>query len=107
MVFRLLRRSNQWQRLGGNLVISIERSKSFGYAPVVNTLDALTAMTSTARSHETKMGYSHVISSPSSAAEIACTRYSIADGPLTLKMIWRLHEGLGIPAESLIKKRAA
>ena len=24
--------------------------------------------------------------------------------PLTLKMIWRLHEGLGIPAESLIKK---
>jgi HTH-type transcriptional regulator/antitoxin HigA len=23
--------------------------------------------------------------------------------PLTLKMIWRLHEGLGIPAESLIK----
>ena len=30
----------------------------------------------------TKMGYSHVISSPSSAAEIACTRYSIADGHL-------------------------
>jgi len=27
--------------------------------------------------------------------------------PLTLKMIWRLHEGLGIPAESLIKKQAA
>jgi len=30
--------------------------------------------------------------------------------PLTLHMIWRLHEGLGIPAESLIKvgrKRAA
>ncbi len=26
---------------------------------------------------------------------------------LTLKMIWRLHEGLGIPAESLIKMRAA
>ena len=26
---------------------------------------------------------------------------------LTLKMIWRLHEGLGIPAESLIKRRAA
>ena len=26
---------------------------------------------------------------------------------LTLKMIWRLHEGLGIPAESLIKLRAA
>ena len=25
--------------------------------------------------------------------------------PLTLKMIWRLHEGLGIPAESLIKGR--
>jgi len=23
--------------------------------------------------------------------------------PLSLKMIWRLHEGLGIPAESLIK----
>jgi HTH-type transcriptional regulator/antitoxin HigA len=23
--------------------------------------------------------------------------------PLTLKMIWRLHVGLGIPAESLIK----
>lgn len=23
--------------------------------------------------------------------------------PLTLAMIWRLHEGLGIPAESLIK----
>lgn len=23
--------------------------------------------------------------------------------PLTLKMIWQLHEGLGIPAESLIK----
>jgi len=23
--------------------------------------------------------------------------------PLTLRMIWRLHEGLGIPAESLIK----
>jgi HTH-type transcriptional regulator / antitoxin HigA len=22
---------------------------------------------------------------------------------LTLKMVWRLHEGLGIPAESLIK----
>jgi HTH-type transcriptional regulator/antitoxin HigA len=27
--------------------------------------------------------------------------------PLTLKMILRLHEGLGIPAESLIKKRVA
>ena len=27
--------------------------------------------------------------------------------PLTLKMIWRLHKGLGIPAESLIKNRAA
>ncbi len=26
---------------------------------------------------------------------------------LTLKMIWRLHKGLGIPAESLIKNRAA
>jgi HTH-type transcriptional regulator / antitoxin HigA len=24
-------------------------------------------------------------------------------GPLTLKMIWRLHAGLGIPAESLVK----
>ena len=23
--------------------------------------------------------------------------------PLTLKMIWRLHKGLGIPAESLIE----
>jgi HTH-type transcriptional regulator/antitoxin HigA len=27
--------------------------------------------------------------------------------PLTLTMIWRLHRGLGIPAESLIKIRAA
>lgn len=27
--------------------------------------------------------------------------------PLTLKMIWRLHKNLGIPAESLIKDRAA
>jgi HTH-type transcriptional regulator/antitoxin HigA len=27
--------------------------------------------------------------------------------PLTLKMIWRLHKGLGIPAESLIKSQAA
>ena len=27
--------------------------------------------------------------------------------PLTLKMIWRLHKGLGIPAESLIKGEAA
>ncbi len=27
--------------------------------------------------------------------------------PLTLKMIWRLHQGLGIPAESLIRTRAA
>jgi HTH-type transcriptional regulator/antitoxin HigA len=26
--------------------------------------------------------------------------------PVTLKMIWRLHEGLGIPAESLIKPTA-
>ncbi|MEO8361691.1 MAG: transcriptional regulator [Vicinamibacteria bacterium] len=26
--------------------------------------------------------------------------------PLTLKMIWRLHVGLGIPAESLIKQPA-
>lgn len=26
--------------------------------------------------------------------------------PLTLKMIWCLHEGLGIPAESLIKTRS-
>jgi HTH-type transcriptional regulator/antitoxin HigA len=25
--------------------------------------------------------------------------------PLTLKMVWRLHTGLGIPAESLIKQR--
>jgi hypothetical protein len=25
--------------------------------------------------------------------------------PLTLKMIWRLHEGPGIPAESLIRSR--
>jgi HTH-type transcriptional regulator/antitoxin HigA len=24
--------------------------------------------------------------------------------PLTLKMIWKLHQGLGIPAESLIKQ---
>jgi HTH-type transcriptional regulator/antitoxin HigA len=23
--------------------------------------------------------------------------------PLTLRMVWRLHQGLGIPAESLIK----
>jgi HTH-type transcriptional regulator/antitoxin HigA len=27
--------------------------------------------------------------------------------PLTLKMVWRLHKGLGIPAESLIRDRAA
>jgi HTH-type transcriptional regulator / antitoxin HigA len=27
--------------------------------------------------------------------------------PLTLKMIWRLHKGLGIPTESLIKSQAA
>lgn len=27
--------------------------------------------------------------------------------PLTLKMIWRLHQGLGIPAESLIKQQQA
>ena len=27
--------------------------------------------------------------------------------PLTLQMIRRLHEGLGIPAKSLIKERAA
>ena len=27
--------------------------------------------------------------------------------PLTLKMIWRLHAGLGIPAESLIKQKDA
>jgi HTH-type transcriptional regulator/antitoxin HigA len=26
--------------------------------------------------------------------------------PLTLKMIWRLHQGLGIPAESLIKLKS-
>jgi HTH-type transcriptional regulator/antitoxin HigA len=26
--------------------------------------------------------------------------------PLTLKMVWRLHTGLGIPAESLIKQAA-
>ena len=52
MVFRLLRRSNQWQRLAGNLVISIERAKRIGYVPAVNTLNALTAMTSTAPSHE-------------------------------------------------------
>src|SRR4051812_3413550 len=26
--------------------------------------------------------------------------------PLTLKMVWRLHQGLGIPAESLIKQRS-
>jgi HTH-type transcriptional regulator / antitoxin HigA len=26
--------------------------------------------------------------------------------PLTLKMVWRLHEGLGIPAESLIRPTA-
>jgi hypothetical protein len=32
MVFRLLRRSNQWQRLGGNLVISIERFGARGFA---------------------------------------------------------------------------
>ena len=25
--------------------------------------------------------------------------------PLTLKMVWRLHKGLGIPAESLIKQQ--
>ena len=24
--------------------------------------------------------------------------------PLTLKMLWRLHRGLGIPAEALIKQ---
>lgn len=27
--------------------------------------------------------------------------------PLTLKMIWRLHTGLGIPAESLIRQQRA
>jgi HTH-type transcriptional regulator/antitoxin HigA len=27
--------------------------------------------------------------------------------PLTLKMIWNLHQGLGIPAECLIKQRPA
>ena len=26
--------------------------------------------------------------------------------PLTLQMIWKLHKGLGIPAESLIKPAA-
>lgn len=26
--------------------------------------------------------------------------------PLTLKMIWNLHQGLGIPAESLIKQKS-
>ena len=33
--------------------------------------------------------------------------YEILNGKrsLTLPMIWRLHEGLGIPAESLIKQR--
>ena len=31
--------------------------------------------------------------------------YEVLNGrrPLSLKMIWRLHDGLGIPAESLIK----
>ena len=48
MTFRLLRRSNQWRRLAGNLVVSIERAKGIGYAPVVNTIDGLTAMTTTA-----------------------------------------------------------
>jgi len=35
--------------------------------------------------------------------------YEILSGtrPLTLAMIWRLHEGLGIPAECLIKPPAA
>ncbi len=35
--------------------------------------------------------------------------YEILNGtrPLTLAMIWRLHEGLGIPAECLIKQAAA
>lgn len=34
--------------------------------------------------------------------------YEILNGtrPLTLAMIWRLHEGLGIPAECLIKQPA-
>lgn len=32
--------------------------------------------------------------------------YEVLNGkrPLTLKMVWRLHTGLGIPAESLIKQ---
>ncbi|MFC0134399.1 transcriptional regulator [Massilia eurypsychrophila] len=35
--------------------------------------------------------------------------YEILSGtrPLTLAMIWRLHDGLGIPAECLIKQPAA
>jgi hypothetical protein len=36
-VFRLLRMSDQWERLAGNLVVSIDRLQAAGYVPVVSS----------------------------------------------------------------------
>jgi UDP-glucose 4-epimerase len=41
---RALGKADAWRRMAGNLVVSTERIKSIGYAPVVTTHDALAAM---------------------------------------------------------------
>jgi nucleoside-diphosphate-sugar epimerase len=45
-VFRMLQMSRQWERLAGNLAVSIDRLQAVGYMPVVSSLEALSAMTS-------------------------------------------------------------
>jgi nucleoside-diphosphate-sugar epimerase len=45
--FRLLQMPARWQRLAGNLLVSTDRLKALGYAPVVEPSEALAAMTRT------------------------------------------------------------
>jgi hypothetical protein len=43
--FRMGRLSEQWEKLAGNLAVSVAKLNSVGYAPVIATLEGLAAMT--------------------------------------------------------------
>jgi hypothetical protein len=44
---RMCRFSENWEKLAGNLVVSIDKLSSVGYSPVVTTSQGLAAMTRT------------------------------------------------------------
>jgi UDP-glucose 4-epimerase len=46
-LFRMCRMSGTWEKLAGNLVVSVDKLNSIGYAPVIATSQGLAAMTRT------------------------------------------------------------